>query len=423
MAVGNLNVSVTASTSQARKEIEGLRTSVKGLATTVAGAKMTLDSLHIDEIGRTFYFPKEAMREGLREAEMFRSKVVDLSAETQRYNRVGLGQVGTLKSMSNELKMATRVAKDFAKVGASVVATALVSFKVGNIIGEYAFGVRSLADDFAYLKGKAASAWESVFDLDPRLTESKSQKAAARAAGIEAAKEKAKAEAEAKAKLDAEFASRVRASGMDLAEARGLNVDRQYDDDTVQFGQARAIELMRRREAVVEAERRAEAEKLAKERQLDAMKERQRKYEEDQERRLKNRMDDEKVIAELRRDVAEFWMTDVERERAALMRTLEDPRLRNAAAGLFQMQDIQRQVKEAADARADDAETIRNRRPVDLLDARTSEGWQALRANLKSGPQQQLVAVGNKQLTELQRQSQILEQLIDKSGIGFDPFL
>jgi hypothetical protein len=414
MAVGTLNVAVTATTGQAQRELNGLRTTVKGLETTVAGTKRTLGSLSIPEIGRTFYFPKEEMRGALRDTDMFRSKVVDLSQETSRYNRLAQGSTTALGAMRAGLKVATTVAKAGVFVGIIAELSSLAFqlatnegqwLKWGNTVGRTLGLIAKEGERPDEILGKA---------LDERLKKSNED--------IRDREQKRK-------DLEKEYRDRVREGGLDIASARGLNVDRQLASDVEKFGQTKANQLYEQRQAIVDLENRSIQEKLAKEQQINAMKERQHKYEQQQDKLREKHKRDAETLADLMNEVNDFWLSQDEQtiaKRRRMLDGLADPRMQQqGSAALDRLQQSQF-MKQAHENFNDDQKVRLGRSASDTkaLDARTSEGWAALRDSLKSGgPQAKLVANTNQQVALQQRTNQILETMIADSGIGFDPFL
>jgi hypothetical protein len=195
----------------------------------------------------------------------------------------------------------------------------------------------------------------------------------------------------------------------------------QYLRDRDQYGEQKAKELAKVR---IEA---AMAEQVASDN-------RQKQLDEEQanQRRQEKLLADQKTVEDLKREVSEFSLSAEERRKAAVLRGIDDPKLR-AEAGLAFDQRLAMESKkeqeeknklaqeEEAKRLADEKETLRKRRAPDAVDARTVGGWQALRDSVRGGPQQTIAKNSERQAKGIERVVALMEQNA-QGGEGFDPF-
>ena len=115
---------------------------------------------------------------------------------------------------------------------------------------------------------------------------------------------------------------------------------------------------------------------------------------------------DAEELGKLRDRVANFGKTELEIDRNRVLRELDDPRQRREALGHFNTLERLEQEKGRIDSLRKDRETLEGRREPGMLDARSAEGWAALRSSV------------NPQLQKMDRQIAIAEQTLQAIKTG-----
>jgi hypothetical protein len=421
MAVGTLNVAVTATTRKAQEELKAFRKEVRATGADVKRSSADFGGNTIRDLEKKFAKPPKVELPPLRDAEVWRSKMVDLRGDTDRYSKSIQTQVPLLKDLKRSLGAL--------KTGVTGILAAPVAFTMGVGFGQQ---LRAFIDDIHSAKDATQQFWSVLGQgesVGARFEREMSQLQQIIDAEGRAATAKATAEREAFKEQEKEIAAmerklEVMKKGENLvALQEGLKKSREMRNPFFAEGAEKQFEV---------AERLAAAEAAAKSKK-EAAEERRRKIESDAERKAQQRLEQEQAIAELRRDVANFWLSDVEKERSKLLETISDPRLRNEANALFDRRTDQfaerearklnkerrvEKAKDRIDALREDRDNIasRSRDQIAALDARTVEGWQALRSSVDKPEIQRLdrlIAIAERQLTAIEKGDE---------AEAFDPF-
>lgn len=255
-----------------------------------------------------------------------------------------------------------------------------------------------------------------------------------------AAKQAAAAEAErikVRESLNKSYRDEVKALRELIRESERGGEQTQLDRDKKKYGDFRAWELMELRDqAALAKEAAAEEEKLfalrrevAEFNKSDAEKrrspladnavtlahraeakklydelERLEKDKEAKEKAREARKRDKDAIKTLGERVAEIGKSPLEAERERTLAGIADSKLREQAVALFDKLAAEEQRKSAADRAAQADETRRNR-TNGFLDASSSEGYAALRANLRGD------SIATQTLAEQRRQTEVLQEM------------
>lgn len=400
MAIGSVNVSVVANTSNAIAKLRTFGHECRQAGQSAKQMAANFQGNTLADFAKRFK-PPTIPPAAISSTREFRSTVVDLSKDTDRYNRDLAKQLPLLKNLEKSFKAVKSIGKIF------LVAEAFrLGFDFGQKLGN------SLAKGFEGAL-KDAKGWLEGW-LDPGMVEVRARKEeAARQQRIKA-QEKAQADKEREQQAEVDFQKRLAEAELDRRAAMGVAVDRQFAGDVEQFGEARAIRLANIRKEAARAEEDAAEKKRRDEERVEALKERSRKWEAQQEKRRERQRKEQESLSALMNEVNDFWLTADEKgiqKRAREIEAWLDPAQQERGfRELDKLQAFQR-MKAREDAAYDDADTRRSRTRVEPLDARTKEGWAALRDNIRSGPQQQLLKTSQSQLAELRRLNSNLEQV------------
>jgi hypothetical protein len=407
MAVGTLNVAVTATTRKAQEELKAFRAQVRGVGADVKRASNDFGGNSIRDFEKKFAKPLSPVGpDDAAKINTFRSSIVDLRRDTGRYNETAKAQVGTLKSLKQSLgALKTGI------VGASAAPLAFgIGFEFGQSIRAYVQEIHSAKDAWRQLGavlGQTSSIQDEFIGKMERLQTI-----------IDAEGRAKTAAAEKERQVYKDFEKDIRNAQFDIDEAMGFDVSaqRRAFDDFEKYGDAaRRLAEMRReasRQELATAERKEQAEKRA-----DALAARKRKAEEAHRKKIQ---EEAKVVADLEKEARQFWMSDAAKRRDDALASVADPSKRDRASRALEKLEIAEGVKRDRERRMEDADTIRGRGRVEALDARTAEGWAALRASIKDGPQQKIVKNTERTVFELTRIANNIENL--DGGEAFDPF-
>lgn len=211
----------------------------------------------------------------------------------------------------------------------------------------------------------------------------------------------AKVQAEAEHDLTKAYEKEVAALKEKLAFTRDPG-QAQRDKDAAQFGEARAMQLLHLRglvegelymqekeKARLQEEERQKAEEERKKEQLARDKE--KKHQENLKR-------DAELLRTLRERVENFGKSEMEIEKDRTLRELDDPKQKQEAREHFATLERLQKGRDELDKLRGDRDRLADRRDPSMLDARTAEGWAALRSTV------------NPQLQKLDRQIALLEE-------------
>jgi hypothetical protein len=321
MGVGNLNVSVTASTRAAVGELKAFRFAVEqaGLAAERTSAQFAGNT--IADYSKRFIPPKIKPEVD--------AAPIEEATEALREQR----------NVAKELKRAFGDLKNV--VGAVFIAPTVLtkSFEFGQQAGSllakgFSIGWARTGDEVEKSIGGAIERW-----LDPGLHAAKQNRAKAEAEGQkkaweQAKKDKAKAEAEA-ADLKRDFEQQLRAAKFDEREAQLGGPAAHFADDKERFGKAKALELLEARERAEAEIAERDRKKRDEEKALQAEKKRQLEAEKKERQHERAMLKEKKTIEDLRTRVREFGLSDLDKERNKVLRELTDPGRRLEARGLF----------------------------------------------------------------------------------------
>lgn len=409
MAVGTLNVAVTASTRKAQEELKAFRAQVRGVGSDVARASKDFGGNTLADFEKKFGGSKPtSVLPPLDDAGLWREQLDNVTASTNKAAAAAEHHGGVLAGLRSSMKELHHIV-----VGLFIIPKVLSeSFEFGKSLGEKL--VEGYQKGWAET-GKDLDQWieDSLFPKDAELRNAKIEAMRRgneeRAAKAREEEEKKQQEAQRKeldfqATLTAEkHRRRVLEVGEDMAG---------FEEDTAKFGRDKALAILdaKERSQGIEDEQLARKEALAK-------------AEADRQRREEQRLKDAKVIADLQLEASEFGMTDAQRQRAALLRGIKDPAMQAQAGGLFDAQQKRIDDKKKRDdeiARLEgERDAIRGRQPAQLLDARSAEGWKALRDSIRQGDpalkkMDEQIAIAKDQFA--------LFQGFTANSEGFDPF-
>jgi hypothetical protein len=411
MGVGNLNVSVTAETRAAIANLRSFRDEIGATGSAAAKAGRDFQGFGINELAARFAAVQPnsaAIKAAATALDNYRFAVVDLTRDVDRYAKI-----------ADKASTVTGLIKESSKAIAFVGKAIGVS---GVVVQLTAWGYQLAVNEGQWAKwGKSVGEWLGVVAKEgERADEILGAKLDAQLARIQ--EERRRVDEERKA-ADAAFKERLRDAEFDAREAGGWKVDRQFGRDVEQFGEARAIRLSQMREqaeeiAAQEAEKRRQTEE-----QIAAIDEKRRRWDEAREQKRKNHVEDAKTVAELEKEVANFWKSPEQKRRDEIIGSIEDWKQREQANyALLQLEAAERVKAGRENARAA-AELRRSRGGIAPFDARTVEGWAALRSSIKaSSAQENLLGVGQQQLGVLNRIDQRLAGANQRGADTFDPF-
>jgi hypothetical protein len=419
MAVGTLTIACRATTAEARGNLNALRGDLRRMPADAAAASVGMLQLEAS-MRRTGNTAAEFQRKFAASQQRGRigGSEIDLSGDVGRYAGIGRLSEGaargttafrTLGTAMRTVATITRVLSFVGTVAAigTVVVAAIRGKKAWLELGQSVMkmtGIDAIVDRALGVE----QIEQRSKDLDKRLKEFHERRKK-----VEDERRRFN-ESLGSAVADAQRGGIVARFGEEAARMR---------EDSAQFGGAGAIRLMNERRATAQAEEQAAAARKRHEEQIAAIRRRDQVEEQARQAARKNRLEDAKTIRDIEKQNADFWKSDERRRRDDTLGGIEDPRQRARAKIALERLEANEWVKRNHDAQREDAATIAGRGSAAALDARTAEGWQALRDSVRSGgPQQQLVNNTKIQITEQQRTNELLQTMVDERDDGFDPF-
>lgn len=413
MGIGNLNVSVTASTRSAIANLKGFRAEVRGAGGDAKAAGRDFQGMTLRDFSQRFAAP--SLKPAVRDLNTMQSSVVDLSRDVDRYK-------GLEPQLAKDLPLLRQMKGALGSIKTSlagmVAAPKVFMWGVeqGQAIRASLADIHSWADAWTQLKA-AFGYGDSIGDQELKRLEAQNKRGAERIAKLDAEREAILA---VRAAADQAFAARMDEYAASNAKTGGYEDSYLFMKDQAQFGTERAMALERARKETEQNEREfrawEEAEDKKREEREKAAEERERRRAAAQKKARENQQRDEEALQKLRDRLADFGKTKLQTERDELLRTLEDPRLRSEA------RDLYGRLEARENYRADRA-AVRGRTPENnrALDARTSEGWTALRDSVRRGEDHavQMLAAERQTADGVRR---LVAHVTGGGGDGFDPF-
>lgn len=425
--VGNLNVSVTANTARGNANLKKFQAEVKATAEAARNFSRGVGSLVTnqndawqkglavlaDQNGAWKDNAKSA-RAAATAGEEFRSSVVDLRRDTDRYN----GDLQRTTALTKQLDKAFKGLKAIGKI-AIPISVFMAGVGAGKKLGDMLFGGDGTI-------GERFGRWfEETFD--PALAANRRKKQEALARGDSERAQKAhddkKAAEEAKRQRDEAFTAareenRIRMIGVEQGEAAA-----QFERDKNEHGQHRAALLAQERAALESAERHKQTIREKAEAKAEQQRREQLANERRHQQRLKQQQEtqrrDAEQLAELRERLRTFGMSNADRERDRILGGINDSGARGEAAGLLARLDRLEQMQATLDK---NRQTLAGRRDPDALDARTGEGWAALRKNMQANdPARQMVERQQRQIDLHIRTNELLAEQNRQQPQVFNP--
>lgn len=337
--IGTLTVSVQANSAQAIKNLKDFKEEIASTALQAKSAAQDFMGLNVyGKAGQAAAATNNSIRqttaEAAREMDDFRTKVVDLREDTDRYSSGLERNVAITKQLDHSLKAMKAIGKLVIPV-----TVAVTGFQAGKKLGDMLF------------KGdpqkELGDWWERT--LDPGLVENRERQKAARADAqnrrMEVQQEKEKKAQQQKEEAQ-ERAARKRmeieqaisdAQGRAHLAAGGSQVDIDYWKNVGKFGVEAASKI-------AAEQRKADAAEKAKEVREEAARKQKEEERRKEREHLANVKRDQEAAQKVRDKLADFWKTDLQRQRDELLRTIEDPQLRQRISGDYgQLERLQRQ--------------------------------------------------------------------------------
>jgi hypothetical protein len=420
MGIGNLDVSVSANTSRAIKNLRDFGGEVRSAGRSVKEMKGAFQGSTIGDWESRFGSQKFGQKVKQQMMEM-NDGVVDLRGELGRYSSAALKSEMATGGLLQSLKVAGRVVSTFGK------ATAIVA--VGSeLVG---LGVKLYMNEGQWTKwGTSVGRWLGFVAAEGERAD---EKLGAMLDNRIAALDKMRAkedEARTAAKQAADERKRSFQQEMDrLAEQNIMQTGRQVDKDAFLFNRDRqrygldeAIALEKRRKENAAQER--EHEQWMQEKQDErearekAIADREKKRQDDEDRRNKRNLKDAEALDSLRRKVAEFGKSDAEKREMETLSGISDPSKRREASLLLGRLSGMERVRDRIEGLKRDRATLTSGRDNDPLDARSMEGWKwshrgASVADAAAKKTDQMINI-------LEGQLHIMER--DATPAAFDPF-
>lgn len=192
-------------------------------------------------------------------------------------------------------------------------------------------------------------------------------------------------------KLTEEYEKQFAAAERQRKVAQSSETTVAYWEGIEKFGVVRGQQLAEEKrlaaEAIEDEAKRKAAAAEAEQARKEKLREEDRKRQEAERKHLENVRKDAESIQKLRNRVADFGKTALEKDRDELLRTLEDPKQRQEAMFHFGTLERMEKGKTDLDRLRDERKTLAGREGAGMMDARTSEGWAALRANVNNAPE------------------------------------
>lgn len=370
--IGTLTVSVQGNTAKAIKNIRDFRGEMKSAG--VDARRMAADfkgNTIADYENRFGPKPADVLRVK-EEVTGFQHSLVDLRKDTDRYNVAAMRQVGVVKQLNMAMNSLKAVGK-----AASVAFVAVEGFRFGQAIRGHLEYIQSWSDAWRELKSVVGQA-QSGYDAEMEKLAKQDARNAGRIARMDA---QIQAEKDRKRQLEEERA----ASKADLK--RQLDVatlgenEVLYREDVAKFGLSTAS---------INAARRDQLQTIEDNKATAAAKEEARQKKEKDH--YDNLRADALSIQKVRERVADHGKTSLQAERDQLLRTIEDVKQRGEAKEAFRRLEELEASRTAIEAKKKERDQFAGRTGQDsaILDARTTEGWAALRNSVRSAELQKL---------------------------------
>jgi hypothetical protein len=335
--IGALNVSVNAETRQAIANLKSFAHEARMTGKAVRDAGRDFQGNSIGDFESRFARGARAMA-SQRDAALknFRSASVDLSRDSDRYRNLGreVGGVSTaMGALSKTMRFVSFASRALTFVGVAASITQLV---VSAARGRK--GLEDLGNSLARLTRLDRLAPKFLDGLDVDAIAKRSQELDQKLKHAEAARQRA--EEKRRAEADRFNSARFNAQRSGLVAQFGEGAV-QLREDEKEFGFAKALQLQEDRNQSANHELRTAAARRREEERIAALKERTVRWEQAQQEKQRklqeNHRQDLEAVERLKRQNVDFWKTNLQRERDELLRTIEDPRLRNEARWQFDL--------------------------------------------------------------------------------------
>jgi hypothetical protein len=404
MGIGNLDVSVTGTTRYLRDELKALRHDLGATGAAALKADRDFAGTSIGEWEKRVRKAPKMPLPPLRDAEKWRSQIVDLSRDTDRYTGALGKQIPFLKQLEKSFKFLKGLGK--IAIAASVFTT-FVDF--GQRIKIFASDVKTLGD--AWRQAKAFVGYgESIGEEETRRLEEQNERT----------KEKIRL-------MDEELERRrdiIKAHNDEIAAAQRREKVAQLGEENVAFaenarnpliGAAKAEALRQATIRAANAESQAAFFKEQQEERVAKIKDLQREQERAHEKAVadqrKKRAQEEDKVRDFEKEARQFWMSDAARRRDDAMREITDPALRRQAGSALERLEVADRVKKEKEL-ADKNQKDLAKQSLAATEADSREGFKQ-RASIRR--EAETVGYARKQ-TELQEE--MLTQLIIANTSG-----
>lgn len=419
--VGNLNVSVSANTARAIKNLRDFQTEARQTGQTAREMKASFTGNTLADYEARFGGATKATKAGAtatRDAaegmNTFRSAVVDLRKDTDRY--------------SGDLKKATTLTKGLATAMKGLKSIGKILIPITVAISGFAFG-KKIGDELFMGEGSFGERMSGWFErtFDPRLAEAKERRREATARGnqqrAEEAQQQKEAAAAAKKQRDDAFAAAKEENRIRMIAAQQGEEAAQFERDKNEHGEDRARILADQRARLKEHEETMASIRATAEAKAEAQRREQlaneRRYQERLKQQQDNQRRDAEQLAELRERLRTFGMSSEQKERDRILGGIHDSRARGEAGAMLARLDRLERMQAVVDK---NRQTLAGRRDPDALDARTAEGWAALRKNLGANdPAQQMVKKQQEQIDQQIRTNELLAEANRNQPQVFNP--
>lgn len=378
--VGALNVSVNAHTAQAIKNLRDFSSEARQTSKSAREMAQEFRGNTVADYERKMRASAEATRRQAAEAKQAQRAMVDLERSTDRYNQTAKKQIALHKQINGAMSQLKGIGKAVA-----VVMVAFEGFEFGQKIRGHIQEIHSWADAWRELKaavGQGKGAVEEEMDRLAERDKRSSDREARMNEHLAYAKDLAKREDEYRFGKDV-----VR--DRELKEKYGNTVGGDYarrERELAAKEKAREAQQEAYKKAVIDKRHAAEE---AERKKKEAEREKERKHEEAKRKAAENARHDAEAIQKLRDRVKDFGKTDLQRDRAELLRTLESVEHKREAIRQFNALDRLEKGKTRLEGLQEDRKAIAGRSSQDtaILDARSAEGWSAIRQSISKNPQ------------------------------------
>lgn len=391
MAVGGINVSVTAETAKAIKNLRAFSEEAKSSAWSAREISKEFRGNTLADYERKFGTAQTEIRRSAQATADFSHTLVDLRSDTNRYSEAATKQVALVRQLNGAMSQLKSVGKAVA-----VAYVAVEGFNFGQKIRGHIEYIDSWATAWRELKAAAGFA-KGGLELEMERLEKLQQRGADRLAR----QDKQLAENAEKVKrandLVEEGRQKVRDAVRDRRAAELGRETVEWEENSRKFGMSIATRIAEEQDR----QKTIEAAKDAAEKKEEERRQREREHQENLKR-------DAESIQKIRERILDFGKTDMQAQRDQLLRTIDDAKQKEEANKAFDRLDALEKNRDEVDRMRKDRDTLSRRdgRGDAFLDARTAEGWAALR----NGPRNAEIAKLDDQIAVLERIEALLKE-------------